>query len=221
MRVLVLAVSVVALAGAQEPKKDADTFARWEKEVAAIEKKLADKPPKPGCVVFAGSSTIRLWNLDKSFPDAGYVNVGFGGSQIPDATHFAGRLITPHQPKVVVFYAGDNDINANRTPEQVAADFKAFCAAVPNSRIIFLGIKPSLARWKRFDEQKKANARVREFCATDPRLTFLDTVPLTLGSDGTPDPALFVKDGLHLSPAGYEKWTAAVRKALEAGERRP
>ena len=218
MRVLLLAVSVVALPAAQEPKKDADKFARWEKDVTAIEKRMADKPPKPGCVVFAGSSTIRLWNLDKSFPDAGFVNVGFGGSQIPDSTHFAGRLITPHKPRAVVFYAGDNDIAAGRTPEQVAADFKAFCAkvheSVPKCRVLFLAVKPSVARWKRFDEQKKANALVRELCASDSRLTYVDTVPLMLGSDGTPDASLFVKDGLHLSPAGYEKWTGAVRKAL-------
>jgi lysophospholipase L1-like esterase len=218
MRSLLLAVSVVALAAAQEPKKDADRFAKWETAIAAIEKRLADKPPKPGCVVFAGSSTIRLWDLEKWFPGAGYVNVGFGGSQIPDSTHFAGRVITPHKPKAVVFYAGDNDVAAGRTPEQLAADFKAFCAAVwkdvPKCRVLFLAVKPSVARWKRFDEQKKANSLVREFCASDDRLAYIDTVPLMLGSDGTPDPALFVKDGLHLSPAGYEKWTATVRKAL-------
>lgn len=210
---LLFALSVVAGAAAQ-PEKPADRFARWEKEVAAIEKRLAEKPPKPGCVIFAGSSSIRLWNLDKSFPDAGYVNVGFGGSQIPDSTHFAARLITPHRPKAVVFYAGDNDIAANRTPEQVLADFKAFCAAVPDGRILFLAVKPSVARWKRFDVQKKANALVREFCESDARLAFIDTVPLMLGPDGMPVADLFVKDGLHLSAAGYEKWTAAVRAAL-------
>jgi lysophospholipase L1-like esterase len=220
MQLLLLLVLSVTTPAAQEPGKDAGRFARWEKEVAAIEKRLAEKPPKPGCVVFAGSSTIRLWNLDKSFPDAGYVNVGFGGSQIPDSTHFAGRLIAPHKPKAVVFYAGDNDIAAGRTPEQVAADFKAFCAAVhesvPKCRVVFLAIKPSVARWKRFDEQKKANALVREFCAADDRLAFVDTVPLMLGPDGMPAASLFVKDGLHLSPAGYEKWTAAVQAALAA-----
>jgi lysophospholipase L1-like esterase len=218
MRLLLLAVSVVAVPADPQPDKDAERFARWETEVAAIEARLAEKPPQPGGVVFAGSSTIRLWDLNTSFPNAGYVNVGFGGSQIPDSTHFAARLIAPHKPKVVVFYAGDNDIALGRTAEQVLADFKTFCAAVhttvPKCRVVFLAIKPSLARWKRFDEQKKANALVREFCATDERLAFVDTVPLMLGPDGMPVASLYVKDGLHLSPAGYEKWTAAVRAAL-------
>src|SRR6476659_6230466 len=99
--------------------KDAARFTKWEKDVAAIEKRLQDAPPKPGGVVFAGSSSIRLWDLKKSFPEKEYVNVGFGGSEVRDSTHFAPRLITSYKPKAVVFYAGDNDIASGRKPEQV------------------------------------------------------------------------------------------------------
>ncbi|MDB5305912.1 MAG: GDSL-like Lipase/Acylhydrolase [Gemmataceae bacterium] len=198
--------------------EDADRFARWEKEIAAIEKRLKDAPPKEGGVVFAGSSSIRLWDLKTSFPDRGYVNVGFGGAEVRDVAHFAARIVAPHKPGAVVFYAGDNDVASGRKPGQVLADFRAFCAAVhkdvPKCRVLFLSIKPSVARWKRFDDQKKTNSLVKEFCATDPRLAFVDVVPAMLGPDGTPAPELFAKDGLHLSPAGYEKWTAAVAAAL-------
>jgi lysophospholipase L1-like esterase len=201
------------------PGQDPDRFARWEKEVAAIEKRLKDDPPKAGAVFFAGSSSVRLWDLKKSFPGEPHVNVGFGGSVIADSAHFAPRLITPHRPKAVVLYAGDNDIAAGRTPEQVLADFKAFCAAVwedvPGCRVLFVSIKPSVLRWKQFETQTKANALVRDFCKTDDRLRFVDIVPLMLGPDGMPRPELFVKDGLHLSPAGYEVWTAAVKAALK------
>jgi lysophospholipase L1-like esterase len=199
--------------------KDAERFMKWEKEIAAIEKRLADAPPKTGCVVFAGSSSIRLWDVKKSFPDLDAVNVGFGGSQIIDSTHFASRIIVPHKPRAVVFYAGDNDINGGRKPQQVADDFQAFVAAVhkdlPKCRVLFVAVKPSIARWKQFDTQKKANALVKELCAKDERLTFVDVVPLMLGPDGMPVADLYVKDGLHLSAAGYEKWTAAVNAALK------
>jgi len=213
-------LTLALFAAAQPPAdpRDADRPARWEKEVAAIEKRLKDAAVKPGGVVFAGSSSIRLWDLKKSFPGADYANAGFGGSEIRDSTHAAARLVTPWQPKAVVFYAGDNDIANNRTAEQVAADFRAFCAAVheaaPKCRVLFVAVKPSILRWKRFDVQQKANAKVKEFCATDPRLAFVDIVPLMLGTDGKPVPELFAKDGLHLSAAGYEKWTAAVAAAL-------
>lgn len=199
---------------------DVDRFARWEKEIAAIEKRLNANPPVPGGVVFAGSSSTRLWNLNKSFPDKGYANVGFGGSEIRDCTHFAPRIITPLKPSVVVLYAGDNDIAAGRKPAQVLADFQAFAAAavhkeLPKCRVLFIAVKPSIARWKEIDDQKKANALVKEFCGTDPRLGFVDIVPAMLGPDGKPIPELFAKDGLHLSPAGYEKWTAIVKTAIE------
>jgi lysophospholipase L1-like esterase len=159
------------------------------------------------------------WDLKKWFPNAGYVNVGFGGSVIADSTHFAPRILNPYKPGTVVFYAGDNDIGRGDKAERVAADFQAFVAAVrkdnPSCRVLFIAVKPSLARWKKFDEQKKANALVKAFCDKEKGLTFVDVVPVMLGADGTPIPDLFVKDGLHMTPKGYELWTAEVNKALK------
>jgi lysophospholipase L1-like esterase len=200
------------------PPRVADPFARWDKSILAIEKRLAANPPKPGGVFFVGSSSIVQWDLKKWFPDAGYVNVGFGGSVIADSTHFASRIIISYKPGTIVFYAGDNDIGGGRKAQQVIDDFRAFVETVrkdnPTCRVLFVAVKPSLARWKKFEEQQKANALVREFCEKGERLTFVDVVPLMLRPDGTPNPELFVKDGLHMTPKGYEVWTAAVNKAL-------
>ncbi|MBA4190547.1 MAG: hypothetical protein C0467_21380 [Planctomycetaceae bacterium] len=197
----------------------ATLFAKWEKNIVAIEKRLTANPPKPGGVFFAGSSSIVLWDLKKSFPDANYVNVGFGGSVIADSTHFAPRIITPFKPATVVFYAGDNDIGGGRKPEQVADDFKAFVAAVradnPSCKVLFIAVKPSIARWKKFETQQQANALVKAFCEKGKDLMFVDVVPVMLGSDGNPIPELFQKDGLHMTPKGYELWAAAIGKALK------
>jgi lysophospholipase L1-like esterase len=199
--------------------KDAEPFAKWEKEVAGIEKRLAEAKPAPGGVLFYGSSSIRLWDLSKSFPGKAYLNAGFGGSQIRDCTHFVPRLVTPFAPRTIVFYAGDNDIANGRTAEQVEADFQAFRDAVrkdlPKCRILWLPVKPSLARWDKYDVQKKANALVTKLAESDPLLGIIDTVPGMLGADGKPIPELFVKDGLHMSPAGYDKWTALVKAAVD------
>ena len=141
---LPLVLLVVAL---QPPT--ADPFAKWEKHIEAIEKRLEANPPKPGGVFFVGSSSIVKWDLKKSFPDKEYVNVGFGGSTIPDSTHFAPRIITPYKPGTVVFYAGDNDIAQKHTSEQVRDDFRAFVATVrknnPSCWILFIPIKPSVS----------------------------------------------------------------------------
>ena len=60
-----------------------------------------------------------------------------------------------------MFYAGDNDLAAGKTPEQVFEDFANSwprCArACPKTPIIFISIKPSLARWKLIDQGREAN----------------------------------------------------------------
>lgn len=200
------------------PPRPSDPFAKWEKNIAALEKKLAANPPKPGAVFFAGSSSIVGWDVKKSFPNESYINVGFGGSVIADSTHFAPRILNPHKPGAVVFYAGDNDIGRGGKAAQVLADFRAFVTEVrkdnPSCRVLFVAVKPSLARWKLYAEQQKANALVRSYCEAEKGLTFVDVVPLMLGADGTPVPDLFQKDGLHMTPKGYELWSAAVSKAL-------
>jgi hypothetical protein len=126
-------------------------FARWEKDVAAFEKQDRDSPPPRNAVLFVGSSTIRMWDLKKSFPETEAINRGFGGSQLADAAHFAPRIVVKYEPRLVVLYAGDNDIAAGKSPEQVAADFGSFVETVrkglPMARVLFLSIKPSPRRW--------------------------------------------------------------------------
>lgn len=212
---LSLAVTAALILPCQEPPLK---FLRWEGEIRGIEKRLADKPPAKGGVVFAGSSSVRLWDVAKSFPDQPAANVGFGGSQIPDCTFFVPRLVLTYEPKTVVFYAGDNDIAAGRTPEQVRDDFTAFVAAIhdklPKCRILFLAVKPSPSRAKVLDVQTKANELVKAACAKDDRLQFVDVATPLLGPDGKPDPDLYQKDLLHLNAKGYEKWAAVLGPVL-------
>jgi lysophospholipase L1-like esterase len=202
-----------------QQRQEAAAFARWEKEIQAIEQRDREKAPPREAVLFAGSSSIRFWDVAKSFPGLAVVNRGFGGSQIADSTHFADRLILKHSPRAVVFYAGDNDIAAGRTPEQVLADFKAFTARIhdglPKTKIVFLAVKPSPARWKLFDVQQKANALVEAYCKSDGRLLFVDVVKPMLGDDGRPRRELFVLDGLHLNEAGYKLWAELLKPYLE------
>jgi lysophospholipase L1-like esterase len=199
--------------------KDADSAAKWEKEIAAIEKRQTENPPKKNPEVYVGSSTIRLWDLKKSFPRLNAVNSGFGGSQIRDVTHFADRLVFKHEPFSIIFYAGDNDINAGRTPEQVVTDFKAFAdaahAKLPKTHIYFISIKPSPARWAKFDAQSKANELVKTLCEKNEWLSYIDFVPFLLGADGKPIPDLYDKDGLHLSPKGYEVLSKLVARSVD------
>ncbi len=192
---------------------------RWEPEIAKIETRLKATPPAPGGIFFAGSSSIRLWDLTASFPDLTLVNTGFGGSEIADSTHFAPRLLIPWQPRLIVFYAGDNDSANGLSAARIASDFQAFATkiheALPACRIVYLPIKPSIAREKLRSVQHEANTIIAQHCAAHPnRLQYLDVATPLLAKDGGLRPELYQKDGLHLSPAAYQIWTTLLRPLL-------
>lgn len=194
---------------------------KWTAAIDAFTKKDAANPPAPGGVVFVGSSSIGKWtSLAKDFPDQKVLNRGFGGSELYDSVFYADRVVIPYKPRVVVVYAGDNDLKAGKTPETVAADFRAFRtkvhAALPNTKIVFIGIKPSPSRWDIRDKGIKANALIAADCATDKkRLAFVDTWQAMLGANGEPRPELYVADKLHMTPAGYAVWTPLVAAAIK------
>lgn len=217
-RLLALIVLAIPLVTFADPADDTRA-AKWEKDIAALEKKQAAAKIEKGGVVFAGSSTVRMWDVAKAFPDLKPINSGFGGSEIRDSTRFADRVILNHEPRAIVFYAGDNDVNSGRSPEQVATDFKAFAETVhkklPKSRIYFIAIKPSVLRWKQFDKQTAANKLVKEMCDKDERLVFIDVVKPLLNDQGKPRPELLGLDGLHLNAKGYELLNEAVRMSVK------
>jgi len=192
---------------------------KWAKEMAAFEEQ-DKKDLAIGGIVFVGSSSIRLWDLEKSFPEMPVLNRGFGGSEIPDSVSHVDLLVIRHKPRTVIFYAGDNDIANKRTPQQVFDDYKAFVtkvrAALPDTRIAFIGIKPSIQRWAMIDNIRAANALVRKYAETDDHLGYIDVDGPMLGWDEKPRKELFVADGLHMTPKGYEVWTALVRPFLSA-----
>jgi lysophospholipase L1-like esterase len=193
--------------------------ARWEKEIAAFEQRDKDKPPPKNAVLFVGSSTIRRWDLPKSFPGLDTINRGFGGSQLADAVYFAPRIILKYQPCLVVLYAGDNDLAAGKSPEQVFADFQAFVKVVrqglPRTTLLYLAIKPSIRRWALIDKIRKTNALIEEQCQKEEGVVFIDPGKAMLGDDRKPRPELFVQDGLHLSEKGYALWVSFLKPYLK------
>lgn len=195
---------------------------RWEPAIQKFEEADKLSPPPQNAIVFIGASSIVRWNLKESFPELGAqaINRGFGGSLAADSTRYADRIVIPYKPRIVVFYAGDNDVEANHTPQQIADDFAAFerkvHAALPATQIVFISVKPSIRRFPWIEQIKGANALVKQYCATHPHLTFVDIVPQMLGPDGKPRKELLVEDGLHMTPAGYKIWNDAVRPILRS-----
>jgi lysophospholipase L1-like esterase len=196
----------------------------WEKDIAAFEKRDREKAPPKHPVLFVGSSSIRRWSLSTFFPELPALNRGFGGSQMADVVHFAPRIVLKYEPRLIVLYAGDNDLAAGKTPQRVRDDFRDFVKIVhdklPKVRIVFISIKPSLLRWALIDKIRKANALIEEECKKGERLVYLDIAPPMLGDDGKPRRELFADDGLHLNAKGYAVWAKHLKPYLEADSKK-
>ena len=192
--------------------------AKWEKNIARHEKADLENPPPADGILFVGSSSIVGWDVKKWFPDLPVINHGFGGSIIADSVHFADRVIFPCKPKIIVFYAGDNDIAGGRAPKDVLGDYKTFAELVhkrlPKARIIYVSIKLCKNRWRLRDKVRETNALIREEIEKDPEAVYFDAATPLLDEDGNPRDELFRKDNLHLKDKGYRIWSEALRPLL-------
>lgn len=213
-----LALCLVAARGV--PAQDTNhNFARWEKEISAYKRQDATNPPPKGCILFAGSSTIRLWtSLATDYPGLPVVNRGFGGSEIVDSTHFAPQIVFPYEPRMIFFRAGGNDLAAGRSPAAVAADFREFAATVhaklPAAKIVFIAWNPTPSRWNQHEKEMQMNRLVADYIAGQSWLEYIETHDLTLGPDGLPRAELFQEDRLHFNAAGYKLLAERVRPYL-------
>ncbi len=206
-------VSLVSLTSQTAAQGD-----RWARAMERFEAADQEAAPAKGGVVFTGSSSARMWDLEKSFPGMGYVNRGFGGSQVSDAIKHIETLVLKHEPRLVVLYSGDNDVAGGKAAQTVFRDVKDFAskihAALPQTKIAVIAVKPSIARWDKIKTIRKANSLIREFAMETDYLGFVDIDGAMQGWDGKPNPAFFVRDGLHLSPEGYEVWSAVLKPFL-------
>ncbi len=192
---------------------------KWEATIVAFEQKDKQTPPPKDVILFVGSSSIRMWKTADSFPTLTTINRGFGGSYLSDVARFAGRIVTPYKPRLIVVYAGGNDIAGKRSAEQVFAAYKDFVTtvrkALPKTPIICIAMAPNPKRWHLYPEMQKADALIRDYAKAGDLLRFLDFGPQMLGADSQPRPELFLKDKLHLNAEGYKLWNSLLLPHLK------
>jgi lysophospholipase L1-like esterase len=192
---------------------------RFEAEILAFEASDRTNPPPKRPVLFVGSSSIRLWKtLAEDLPGHRVINRGFGGSEISDSVHYANRIVIPYKPRMIVMYAGGNDIHNGKSPERVLGDFRTFVAtvhaALPTTKIAWISIAPNPARWAEVDRVREANRLVADFARRQSRVEYIDVFSHMLGPDGSPRPEIFSADRLHMNEQGYVLWTRIVKRHL-------
>lgn len=202
------------------PSVDPPSSPEWTQDMARFDAEDAAHAPPAHPVVFTGSSSVRLWtSLAADFPGRPVLNRGFGGSQLRDVVHYADRLAVRYQPRMVVVYAGDNDIDAGRTPQQVHSDFVALVARLrkdlPDTPIAYLSIKPSPLRAAQLPAQREANALIATEAKKWRHVQFVDVSTPMLDANGQPRGELFMPDRLHMNAEGYAVWRKVVAPYLK------
>jgi lysophospholipase L1-like esterase len=182
--------------------------------------------PPANAYLFIGSSSIANWKmLDADFTDVPVINRGFGGSQVEDSVYFAPRIVWPYQPRMVLLYAGDNDLADGKTPAQVLHDVQAFVARVrerlPQVPLAFIAIKPSPSRQALMPQARTANEAVQNWMreqnerSPQARLVYIDVWTPMLNAQGGPRPELFGRDRLHMNSRGYALWSQIIQPYLK------
>ncbi|MGI9232240.1 MAG: SGNH/GDSL hydrolase family protein [Woeseiaceae bacterium] len=201
--------------GAESPDPDPGRFAKSIETFVAWDSK--NSFAEHG-ILFVGSSSVRLWPTAMAFPGKPVINRGFGGSELSDVIHYYEQVIKPYSPSKIFLYVGDNDIAGGKTAEQVFEDYKELVellrADLPDSRLVFISIKPSKDRWEKWPIMADANSMVYEYAARHPKLAYADLATPLLDDNAEPKD-VFVDDGLHLNEEGYRLWQEALAPFLD------
>ena len=189
--------------------------ARFVGEISAFGKQA----PEKGGIVFAGSSSIRLWpNLQGDFPGLPVLNRGFGGCVANDLVVFFETVVARNEPKIVVTYAGGNDLEEKLTAQEAFDDYTKFLTAIherfPRTRVILNSVKIAPRRVLSIPRVHELNHLLETWTTGKDWLRFLDSSSYLADPQDQPIPAYFGEDQLHMTAAGYAKWQAILDPVL-------
>ena len=201
-----------ALAAEPTPRPDPLRFAN---EIAAF----AKQEPERGGIVFAGSSSFRLWtNLKQDFPDLPVLNRGVGGSVANDLIVNFETVVARHEPKLIVTYSGGNDINAKLSVQEAFADYTNFLTIAherfPRARIVVTSVKIAPSRVQQIPQVHELNDRLLVWSGGKDWVRFVDCHSYLADAGGQPIVSYYREDNLHLNPSGYAKWKEILAPVL-------
>lgn len=161
-------------------------------------------------IVFTGSSSIRMWtDIQSRFPDHQVINTGFGGSQASDLKYYLNDVVLRYAPKKVFLYEGDNDVADKKGWRTIMKDIDFVVNAIkaynPDTQIVLISPKPSVARWNLKKRYVKLNKKLKDYVDKTPNTVFIDMWPVMV-KDRQLNEDIFIEDGIHMNTEGYDLW---------------
>lgn len=195
---------------------------KWEPDIARFDSLNMTESYPDDAIIFAGSSSIRLWKtLAADMSPYSVIQRGYGGARLSDYIVYADRIFSPHKCSALVLFIA-NDITGgtnDRSPEEVRKLFteihRIFRKNHPQVPVFYISVTPTWSRWKAWPEIKEGNMLVKEWCENKRNTYFIETDTAFLNSDGEPREELFVSDKLHLNTEGYRIWKEIIKGELD------
>jgi hypothetical protein len=193
----------------------------WESDIEKFEQLDLTKSYPSDAILFAGSSSIRLWStIGKDMMPYNVIQRGYGGAKLSDFAVYADRIIYPHPCKAIVIFVA-NDITGDendKSPLEVSQLFRKTLYIIrrkfTDTPVFWISVTPTPSRWAVWPEIKEANGMIKEICDSHKNTYFIDTEKYLLNSSGLPRSELFVEDKLHLNTKGYEMWSGIIKNEL-------
>ena len=200
----ILFLAFTLFATAQDPN-------RFKEQVDELVNQEYNFSTNKKLVVFAGSSSIRMWkDVADYFPDFNVINNGFGGSHFSDLLYFYNQLILKPAPEILFVYEGDNDIASNKKPGKILKEAKQLAAKIqhdlPETHVVYISPKPSIARVHLKNTYIKFNSKLEKYCKKHDNIEFADVWYPMLDNKGNVFKDVFLEDGLHMNKKGYDIW---------------
>jgi lysophospholipase L1-like esterase len=186
----------------------------FKQELLQFQKSDSIVMPPKGQIVFAGSSSFTKWkDVAMYFPGYPIINRGFGGATLIDLIYYVDKAIIKYQPSQVFIYCGENDIADVDTvsPATVLLRFKTLhgilLKKLPRAtKIVFVSLKPSVARWHLESKFIEANKLIEGYINTQKNIQYLDVHTAMLDENKEVLKDIFIADQLHMNPKGYLIW---------------
>lgn len=222
-RLIFLLFSLILLSCSPLRKyQDLPEVKAWEQEILKFEQFDNSETYPKESVIFAGSSSIRLWStLKEDMAPYPVIQRGYGGAKLSDFAVYADRLFDPHPCRAIVIFIA-NDIHggeSDKKPEEVLSLFKNVIKTIrkkhPETPVFWIAITPTTSRWKVWPEIRKANNLIKDYCNRSKDLNFISTEFAFLGEDGKPINEFFRDDLLHLNADGYAVWKKIIKDELD------
>ncbi len=192
---------------------------KWEKKISDYMARNAEQAALKDATLVVGSSSIDMWkSLESDFPGKNVIRRGVSGTKAIDLYNYRHLLIEPFNPKRIIIYEGDNEIGFKWEVDEMMEAMKKLFFEVrrmkPGAEICLVSVKPSPVRVKSLAKIQEFNSRLKEFAQSQPDTKYIDIHTPMLDAEGNVRPELFLKDGLHPAPEGYDIWRREFGKVI-------